>query len=113
MYVFLNFFKKIGNFKIIFTKQKSQFTPFCDIIQQQQQNDSTELQLATSVEKFIIDTLAMKLNFHPKYIHSKQEWGKFVNGSWTGSVGALINEVTQNLNNHNWNQEFFSGLLER
>ncbi|OTF69759.1 hypothetical protein BLA29_013033, partial [Euroglyphus maynei] len=61
------------------------FTPFCDIIQQQQQNDSDELQLATSVEKFIIETLAMKLNFHPKYIHSKQEWGKFVNGSWTGS----------------------------
>ncbi|XP_046920384.2 glutamate receptor-like [Dermatophagoides farinae] len=65
------------------------FTPFCDMIE-----NGTELQMTTSVEKYIIDTLSSKLNFHPKLIDAKQNWGKYVNGTWTGSVAYLINETS-------------------
>lgn len=65
-----------------------QFTPFCRMIE-----NGTEIQMTTSVEKYIIDTMAEKFNFHPKFIDAKQNWGKFVNGTWTGSVAYLVNEV--------------------
>nr|XP_027200936.1 uncharacterized protein LOC113794968 [Dermatophagoides pteronyssinus] len=64
------------------------FTPFCRMIE-----NGTEIQMTTSVEKYIIDTMAEKFNFHPKFIDAKQNWGKFVNGTWTGSVAYLVNET--------------------
>lgn len=49
---------------------------------------------STSLDFEIIKTLSKKYNFKPDYIDMNQVFGKFVNGTWIGSIGAVVNNVT-------------------
>lgn len=55
--------------------------------------DSGKYVLHPSIEAKLLTTLSKMFNFTFEMIYAHQDWGKFENNSWTGTIGFVWNKV--------------------
>ncbi len=80
-----------------------QILPFCNILppdpifdNQFKHKTDNKIKLGYSVEFELLKLLELRFNFTSHFIDEQQDWGENLgNGTWTGSVGRVINKVTQ------------------